>query len=50
MRTKFNLDFEALNKIKTWKQYDENVTQKFFSHYPTIADFYFAASSLHNVK
>lgn len=50
MSTKFNIDFEALGKVETWREWDEIYTKKAFPEYKTTADYYYAASSLSQIK
>ncbi|TNV78627.1 hypothetical protein FGO68_gene12092 [Halteria grandinella] len=46
MAQKFGIDFKALSKISTWRDWDEQYTKKAYRNYPTLADYYFSASSL----
>lgn len=46
MSTKFNVDFEALGKVESWREWDEVYTRNAYPQYKTIADYYFAASAL----
>ena len=50
MRQRYNLNFEEIQRAKSWKEWDEAYTMKIFTAYKSLGDYYLAASSLPKVK
>jgi predicted alpha/beta-fold hydrolase len=53
METKFSLDFDRLNQIQTWRDFDDQFTIKVNPHFKSAIAYHNAASSLnslHNIK
>ena len=46
MKEKHNIDFVALSKIKTWREFDELFTSQVYPSYLSVADYYYTASCL----
>jgi uncharacterized protein len=50
MKDRFNLNFDELQRATTWREWDEAYTMKIFKSYPSLGDYYLAASSLPKIK
>ena len=52
MSSHFQLDFETLAKVQTWRDFDEHFTKKLFlpHQHTTIADYYQASSALNKIQ
>ena len=50
MRDNFKIDFDTIDKVKTWKDFDELFTRRVYPQYPTLSDYYSKASCLNKIK
>eukprot|EP00347_Sterkiella_histriomuscorum_P023338 403335026 len=50
IQEKFNLDFDKLKKVESWRDFDRELTMKIHLKFKSVAEYYYAASCLYNVK
>ena len=50
MGSKFNLDFDAIRKVTTWRDFDEEFTIKVHPPFKSACQYYYEASCLNHVS
>lgn len=50
MQEKYNLDFEKLGKVETWRDFDNLLTLKIHPQFKSVAEYYYASSCFNVVK